>query len=168
MLHQVQHIAITFDDGTIGVMQFILDPRLPEGIKCEGYLPEERRREATDAAIQSEVDKSAFAPRKPVRWRRIAAADVPAERAYRAAWRDDGGAIVHDMAHCRDIHRSRLRELRAPLLEALDVQYQRADEREDRAEKRRIAEAKQALRDATHDPRIDAAQSIEDLRAVTL
>ena len=51
-------------------------------------------------------------------------------------------------------------------LAALDVEYQHADERGDVAEKARIAAKKQALRDVTADPAIEAAQTPEALKAV--
>jgi hypothetical protein len=48
----------------------------------------------------------------------------------------------------------------------LDTAYMRADEVGDQQEKRRIATQKQALRDVTADPRIDAAATPEELKAV--
>lgn len=71
-----------------------------------------------------------------------------------------------DMAKCREALRVRLRARRAPLLAALDVEYQRADEAGDAAAKKRIAARKQALRDVTADPAIDAAQTPADLMHV--
>jgi hypothetical protein len=89
------------------------------------------------------------------------------DRAYRNAWRlRDAGKIVVDMSAAREIHREKLRNLRAPRLVALDQDYLRADERGDLLEKQRIAQRKQALRDAPADPAIDAAQTPDELRAV--
>jgi hypothetical protein len=99
-------------------------------------------------------------------WRRINWSDVPASRDYRDAWSDDGSAIVHDMPKAREIHRDRIRARRKPMLEALDIEYQRADEAEDRAVKRSVATRKQRLRDATDDPRIDACQTVEELKQI--
>lgn len=101
-------------------------------------------------------------------WRRIEFSDQPAERDYRDAWTDAGKAIVHDMPKAREIHRECIRARRKPLLEALDVEYMRALERNGGldAEAGRIVARKQRLRDATDDPRIEAAQTVEELRAV--
>jgi hypothetical protein len=95
----------------------------------------------------------------------IAEADIPQDRTYRNAWMSDGGAIRHDMAKARQLHRQLMRVARAPLLAALDIAYQRADEAADAAAKAQIAAQKQALRDATADPRIEAAQTPEELKA---
>lgn len=82
---------------------------------------------------------------------------------YRDAWRHDKGLVV-DMDAAREIHREKLRALRAQKLAALDVEYQRADEDGDGNSKRAISTLKQALRDATSDPMIDAAKTPDELR----
>ena len=89
-------------------------------------------------------------------------ADLPKDRTFRNAWRAD---LTVDMPKAREIHRDRLRAMRAPLLQALDVEYQKADERGDPTEKQRIAAKKQGLRDATADPTIEAARTPEELKA---
>jgi hypothetical protein len=101
-------------------------------------------------------------------WRYAVPEDVPRDRSYRNAWRDDGKAIVHDMPKAREIHREHIRARRKPLLESLDVEMMRALERDDPfdPERTRIVLRKQRLRDATDDPRIEAAQTIEELRGV--
>lgn len=72
--------------------------------------------------------------------------------------------ITIDMNKARDIHRARIRDARAPLFAALDVAYQRATETG--ADTSAIVAKKQALRDVTSDPAIDAAQTTEQLKAV--
>ena len=72
--------------------------------------------------------------------------------------------ITVNMAKARDIHRAKMREARAPILAALDVQFQRA--LETNADTTSIVAKKQALRDVTVDPAIDAAQTTEELKAV--
>ena len=72
--------------------------------------------------------------------------------------------ITVNMAKARDIHRQRLREARAPLFNALDVAFQRA--METGADTAEIVAKKQALRDVTADPAIDAAQTTDELKAV--
>lgn len=93
--------------------------------------------------------------------------DEDTDQTFRDAWKDDGGHKPgHDMAKARNIHRERLRETRAALLEQLDADYMKADERGDEQEKKRIAERKQVLRDITADPRIEAAQTPDELMAI--
>ena len=91
---------------------------------------------------------------------------VAPPRDFRNAWKLEGGKIGHDMEKCRAIHKDKLRLARAPLLAALDVEYQRADEADDKAAKADIAKRKQALRDVTAAPEIEAAKTPEELKAV--
>lgn len=97
------------------------------------------------------------------------------DRTFRAGWNLSGSAIAIDMGKARDIWRDRLRAARKPLLEALDIAFQRAFEKKvygdaDQAnyEMTTIISRKQALRDAPYDPRIAAAQTPEQLKALTL
>ena len=92
----------------------------------------------------------------------------PAARAFRNAWDIVNGKPILVMDRARDLHRDRLRVARAPLLAATDVDYQRADENGDLAQKTAVAARKQALRDITKHPAIDAAETPEDLAALTL
>lgn len=142
-------VAITNADGSVAIMSLI----------AAG--------EWDDKRIADEVERSGL-PSQPILWRRIDDGDLPTDRSFRGAWSDNGKAIVHDMPKARDIQRERIRALRAPLLAGLDAEYQRADEAEDKAAKRAVALRKQALRDAPSDPRIDSADTIEQLKAITL
>lgn len=105
------------------------------------------------------LSKEAINPR----W--IDDSELPPNRDFRNAWVDSQGVKV-DMPKAREIHRNRLRELRAPKLKELDVEYQRADEIGDALWKARVSAKKQALRDVPADPRIEAAQTPEALSAV--
>lgn len=89
------------------------------------------------------------------------------DRKYRNAWAMNGrGRMLVEMPKARDIHRQHLRNLRDPKLAALDVEYMRADETGDLLLKQQIAQQKQALRDVTADPAIEAARTPDELRAV--
>jgi hypothetical protein len=104
----------------------------------------------------------------PVSWRVVPNdfVDESTDRYFRNAWKDGGDKPGVDMPKAREIHRDKLRVMRLRPLEALDTAYMRADEVGDQQEKRRIATQKQALRDVTADPRIDAAATPEELKAV--
>ena len=93
------------------------------------------------------------------------AAEIPLDRVFRDAWEDNGGVKVN-MQKAREIHRAHLRALRAPLFAALDTEYLRADERGDITAKGQISIKKQALRDVTKDPSIEAAVTPDELVAV--
>lgn len=163
MTPEVQHIAITRADGGLSVMQFVTRGLLNE--------TEVFAREASDENINAEIAKSQI---DAVSWRRIEPSDVPADRTFRNAWKDTG-AVEVDMPKARDIWRDHLRALRKPLLESLDAEYQKADEGTNdngaagsaaKLLKKSIATKRQALRDVTADPAIDAAQTSDALKAV--
>lgn len=120
------------------------------------------RRELTDDMIVADLAKAGIGW---LSWHRAEEADIPSDRAFREAWKLDGPAIVHDMDRARAIHRGRMRAARAPLLAALDIGYQRADERGDAAAKADVVARKQALRDVTADPAIAAAEAPDELKA---
>lgn len=90
---------------------------------------------------------------------------IPSDRTFRNAWEGNNGVRVN-MVKAREIHKDRLRELRKPLLAALDVRYMCADEIGDTAAKAKIALQKQVLRDSTADPAIEAAETPEELALV--
>lgn len=84
---------------------------------------------------------------------------------FRDSWTLQGADIVYDLEKARTLQLDRIRIERQPLLAALDVQYQMADEKGDDAQKKTIAAQKQALRDATEALKAQELSSIEDVRA---
>lgn len=97
---------------------------------------------------------------------RLTDAATPDRCEFRNGWVLTDGKITFHMEKCREILRNKMRIVRQPLLEALDVDYQRADEAGDAVKKAAIAKSKQTLRDVTKDPAIDSARSPDDLRSV--
>ena len=71
-----------------------------------------------------------------------------------------------NIAKAKEIQKERFRQVRKPLLEALDIEYQRADEANDSSKKAEVATKKQALRDVTNNSTLNAASSAADIRAV--
>lgn len=71
--------------------------------------------------------------------------------------------IKIDMAKAREIHKTKIRDARAPLLAELDVQFQRA--LETGASTTDIVAKKQALRDAPADDLIISASTEAELKA---
>ena len=72
--------------------------------------------------------------------------------------------ITVNMSKARDLWRDKIRAAREPLLATLDVLYQRTLEAGFDASD--VVARKQALRDVTADPAIDAAQTLDELKAV--
>jgi len=68
-----------------------------------------------------------------------------------------------DMAKAKEIHKTNIREARKPLLESLDIEFQKA--LETGASTTDIVAKKQALRDAPADSAIDAASDADALKA---
>lgn len=93
---------------------------------------------------------------------------IPTERTFRNAWDVDWdkSTVVVDMLKARNIWKERIRAVRKTKLEALDIEYQRADENNNLDEKQRVSARKKLLRGLPQDPRFDTAQSVEDLKEI--
>jgi hypothetical protein len=154
-----QLVALVFQDDTVGIMSFVLEDKIAGWAK-----------EASAENIEKEIQRSAFEKDKtPIKsWRLISPSDLPPTREFRLAWRENNGKLVEDIVECRKIYKNHIRESRKLLLEALDIEYQIADEQENKVRKREIAQEKQRLRDATDDPRIEAARTVEELKVINL
>ena len=86
--------------------------------------------------------------------------EVPSDRTFRNALNYD---LTVDMTKAQGITKERLRAERAPLLTALDVQYQRAQE--DGRDTTIIISEKQRLRDVTK--LADTATTLDELKALS-
>lgn len=76
--------------------------------------------------------------------------------------------ISIDMKKARDIWRDNLRIERSPVLESLDLEFIRALESGNTEQQEKIKKQKQDLRDVPADPRIEKAQTPEDLKKLKL
>lgn len=162
--HRVQFVAITFDDGTVGIMQFLLDPRLPARQHVIGF--DGTARKASDEAIEFEVAKTDWGAVKPLRWRRMPFSEIPQDRTFRNAWHDHPtrGVEVH-MPRAREIARTMIREQRSSAMAALDVEYMRSLERGDDSARNKVTARKQQWRDAPADAALERAKTPEQLKA---
>jgi hypothetical protein len=133
--------AITKADGSVSLMQTTVKPE----DEIKKWSTEDR---ASVVSILP-VDPSA----------------VPQDRSFRNAWTIANGKLQCDMVKAKAIHRERLRLIRGPLLLALDAAWMRATAAGDEIGALNVEAKRQALRDATSYPAIDAAASPEDLKA---
>lgn len=173
------YLSLAMSDGTVAIMGFgtvnLRAPKAGETPKVAVMSPWGEllpavieRREVTDEEVFAECAKIVWdSGAHVVSWRQLdGEPDLNDE--YRNAWTDTGKAIDYDMPRARAMHRDKLRRERAPLLTVLDREQSLALRAKDDSAFDAVEARKQALRDAPADPRIDAASSIEELRAVTL
>ena len=73
--------------------------------------------------------------------------------------------ITVNMTKALEIKKDMVRQERAPLLAALDVEMMRALEAGDTVKQEEIKQKKQALRDATQDPVLTQATTPDELKA---
>jgi hypothetical protein len=92
-------------------------------------------------------------------------ATVPSDRHFRGAWSLSGSVISEDMDAAKAIFKDKVREVRAPLLDAEDVVYMKALEADDADAKAASVTKKAALRDAPAASAINAASDIAALKA---
>jgi hypothetical protein len=94
-----------------------------------------------------------------------ASATVPSDRHFRGAWSLDGTVISEDMTKAKEIFKDKIREVRAPLLEAEDVVYMKALEADDADAKAASVTKKTNLRNAPAASAITNAADIAALKA---
>ena len=92
-------------------------------------------------------------------------ATVPSDRHFRGAWSLSGSVISEDMTAAKVIFKDKIREVRAPLLEAEDVTYMKALEAGDSDAQVASVTAKNALRNAPAASAITNAADIAALKA---
>jgi len=97
-----------------------------------------------------------------VNYKVVDSSELPSDRAFRNAWIFNDGVEI-DLTQAKEIHKNNIRTVRKPLLEELDVEFQRA--LETNSDTSTIVAQKVALRDATIDPAIEAATTPEELKA---
>ena len=90
---------------------------------------------------------------------------VPSDRHFRGAWVLSGSVISEDLDAAKVIFKDKIREVRKPLLDAEDVIYMKALEADDADAKAASVTKKNALRDAPSAAAIDAATTIDELKA---
>ena len=90
---------------------------------------------------------------------------VPANRDFRGAWSLSGNVISEDLATAKELFKDKIREVRAPLLDAEDVVYMKALEADDADAKTASVTKKNNLRDAPAASAIGSASTIAELKA---
>ena len=92
-------------------------------------------------------------------------ATIPSDRHFRNAWSLSGTTITEDMTAAKVIFKDKIREVRAPLLEAQDVAFMKALEAGSSDDQTTAKNAKTALRNAPAASAISNADTITKLKA---
>ena len=89
----------------------------------------------------------------------------PSDRHFRNAWAISGKVIAEDMTKAKELFKTKIREVRKPLLEAQDVAYMKALEADNSSDQTTAKNKKKALRDAPAASAISNADTITKLKA---
>lgn len=92
-------------------------------------------------------------------------ATVPSNRDFRGAWSLSGTVISEDLTKAKEIFKDKIREVRAPLLDAEDVVYMKALETSDTSAQTASVTNKTNLRNAPAASAITDATTIAELKA---
>ena len=101
-------------------------------------------------------------------WRVVRYDEIPTERHFRNALRDDGEKMHHDLDHAKEIALAYIREDREPEMAKLDIQWMKATGQKDQKKADVIEAQRQVWRDkpATALAQMEHATSITDIHAV--
>lgn len=169
-------IAVKHSTDVVSRLQIVVEADAdcfsPEAAAAHGFALQGDRwvRSLTPTMIDAEIARSQW-PRNAgpvVSWRVVkpsAFAD-DGDGLYKAARRDDGKRLYIDMPAARAIHRDMMRAARKPLFQDLDYQHERAVKQGKASEAGAIEAERQALRDVTIVPDIDAAETPDELKGV--
>jgi hypothetical protein len=168
-----QHVkvAITLDDGRVAIMGFVTvgrGPKPPDGGEWINEAAGLWKREPSDANIFQEIARTFTLGAQPTSYRIVKDDELPTDRTYRNAWKDDGKGkpLTHDIAKAREIHLRQVREVRGPKLDQLDRDWMRAFGTGDTVEAARIEAKRQELRDLPATLGVDKAKNVEELKAL--
>jgi len=170
------YIAISLSDGSVAHMAFQTKMRAPGnpggpwvGPDKDGFYS----RDASDVNIEYEVARASRHwqqdGKATISWRRLNQEQhemFGKERDYRNALEDVGGAIKHNMKKACELHRAVLRHLNGEKLLTLDREWVDATAIGDTKAAEDIDAIRKKLRKFVNDPRIDAAQDVEELKAL--
>lgn len=153
-------IVIKHAGGNVSIMQMV--------DAAQNALSPEALANVVEAELAKWHEDGRSGDMRVVSWREMPRSAIPQDRYFRNAWTDETPelTIEIDMPKAREIHKAHIRRARAPMLAALDVEYQRADEADDRTAKADVAGRKQQLRDATEHPDIAAAKTPVEIKKV--
>ena len=150
----------TYNEGNRPTMVICRKQQLPQTREWRNAW---KISEELNIAAQENIVVDTYIVDKDGNQANAASVTVPANRDFRGAWSLSGSVISEDMDAAKEIFKDKIREVRAPLLEAKDVELMKALETS--ADTSAIATAKDALRDAPAAAAISNATTIAELKA---
>jgi hypothetical protein len=142
----MSRIIYTNSDGTVAILQPILTEINPN--TGNPFTIEEIAAKDVPSGTSYEI---------------VDDSQIPIDRSFRDAWKQNGKTIETDMTKAKEIHKTNIRNARTPKLAELDIEFQKALETS--VSTADIVSKKQALRDAPADSAIDAATDEAGLKA---
>jgi len=142
----MSRIIYTNSDGTVAILQPILTEINPN--TGNPFTIEEIAAKDVPSGTSYEI---------------VDDSQIPTDRSFRDAWKQNGKTIETDMTKAKEIHKTNIRNARTPKLAELDIEFQKALETS--SDTTSIIAAKQALRDAPAASGISTAVNETDLKA---
>lgn len=145
-------VAATMADGSMSIISIVVDDGLR--VRIDPTV------EYIDGIVRKHGDV--------ISWRLITDDDIPKDRTYRNAWKDNGaGKIDHDMTKAKALHYELIRRERGAELSELDNEWMKFNGEGKKKEADEVEAKRKALRDITETltPAVDAARTIEELFA---
>lgn len=137
----------------------VLDAIIPEVIKDNKIVTPKRFIYKDELIIGLELAKKDVP--EGVDYKIIDDSEIPLDRTFRDAWTYE---LKEDIPKSKEIWKNKLRAERKPLLEALDVEFIKAQE--EKKNTASIVARKQELRDITK--KVDAAKTIASIKKVII
>lgn len=172
-----RHVLLTLDDDSVAIMTPAPELRVasfPDGTRVRyrfvafpdaGWIEREIAKWMPTTEERSIGRTGWLGGRAVLGHRVIYRHEIPADRFYRNAWCERGGAIVHDMERARAIHREKIRAVVESMMPAFTLEYVRADYTRNATRKLAVGRQIERLHGYVDDPAIAAAQTVEELRA---
>lgn len=179
------YIAVTVSSGEVYHLALQTEYRAPKRPRGDGWTYDEKRGFWVGSLPDSYIEyfialnERQWSHRKDERtgerrdavtvlsWRKLTQEEhelFDIDRRYRNALRDNDGKLEYDIEAARECHRNKCRMDRANHMPQLDINWMRAMAAHNYELADAIEAERQRWRDAPIDPRIDAAQSVDELK----
>lgn len=161
---QTIKVAVTCKGGGVSIMSLVIVGRGNSLPSYATWIDREKgiwTRDVNESVLAEEVSR---AVPDALGYRIIDESEIPKDRTFRDALKDDGKSLGYEMAKARDIVRQNIRHTRASAMPLLDNKWMRAIGQGKKFDADAIENDRQRWRDAPADPRIDSSANVEELK----